>query len=110
METNVSPLRTHATLDAARADTHAHRWDEWVLGTRLLKLNDTNLALQKSLVQAQKAASSAPAKSHAAGASGSGVGGGRRDGRKDGRKRGRDDVSSGLTALNLALILFYGLG
>lgn len=93
METDVSFAQTLATSNAVGADARARRWDEWVLGTRLLKLNDTNLALQKSLVQAQKAASSAPAKSHAAGASGSGVGGGRRDGRKDGRKRGRDDVS-----------------
>ena len=79
------------------------RWDEWVPVTRLLKFNETNVALQKALSsQASQAASSSAAGSKkGAGASGAGGAGGGagtgtgRGGRKDGRgtKRGREEVS-----------------
>ncbi|KAF8130664.1 hypothetical protein EV363DRAFT_215809 [Boletus edulis] len=78
-----------------------HRWDEWVPVARLLKFNETNVALQKALSsQASQAASSSGAGSKkGAGGSGSGeMGGGTgtgtgRGGRKDGRgtKRGREE-------------------
>ncbi|KIK91556.1 hypothetical protein PAXRUDRAFT_830744 [Paxillus rubicundulus Ve08.2h10] len=82
-------------------------WDEWVPLQRLLKLNDTNIALQKALMaQASAAASSSSAgnKGKSGGAGGGGSGGGTgglsaaggmagRGGRKDGRgtKRGREE-------------------
>lgn len=79
-----------------------HRWDEWVPVGRLLKFNETNVALQKALLsQASQAASSSAAGSKkGAGGSGSGgTGGGAgpgtgRGGRKDGRgtKRSREEV------------------
>jgi len=80
------------------------RWDEWVPASRLLKLNDTNVAIQKTL-QAQASAANASAasssKSHKAGGAGTGkdtggTGAGARAGaRKDGMrgtKRGREEV------------------
>ncbi|KAF8840444.1 MRG-domain-containing protein [Paxillus ammoniavirescens] len=85
-------------------------WDEWVPLQRLLKLNDTNIALQKALMaQASAAASSSSAgnKGKSGGAGGGGSGGGTgglsaaggmagRGGRKDGRgtKRGREEDES----------------
>lgn len=79
------------------------RWDEWVPVARLLKFNETNVALQKALSsQASQAASSSAAgsKKGAGGAGSGGAGGGAgtgtgRGGRKDGRgtKRGREEVS-----------------
>jgi len=66
-------------------------WDEWVPASRLLKFNDTNLALQKTLIAAQKA-TTAPAKtSTSSGTIGSSLTGRRDGGRKDGRKRGREE-------------------
>ncbi|KIP01536.1 hypothetical protein PHLGIDRAFT_32514 [Phlebiopsis gigantea 11061_1 CR5-6] len=73
-------------------------WDEWVDRNRLLKYSDTNLNLQKTLQQANAAATAAQlAASSASGSSAKGTG--KKDagrlltGRKDGRgvKRGRDD-------------------
>ncbi|KAG2018666.1 hypothetical protein CC2G_008078 [Coprinopsis cinerea AmutBmut pab1-1] len=87
-------------------------WDEWVHASRLLKLNDANLALQKRLqnehlstTQHASSSASASSKSHKAGGagasstSGGGAGGGgsaRTAARKDGRgtKRGRDEDDS----------------
>jgi hypothetical protein len=77
------------------------RWDEWVPVARLLKFNETNVALQKALSsQASQAASSSAvgSKKGAGGAGSGGVGTGTgtgRGGRKDGRgtKRGREEVS-----------------
>jgi mortality factor 4-like protein 1 len=72
------------------------RWDEWVPISRLLKLDEANLALQKGLA-AQSAASNAAAsssrnKAHAVSATKDA--GSSRTSRKDGRgtKRGREDV------------------
>ena len=77
------------------------RWDEWVHPSRLLKLNETNLALQKTLQQANAAATasaggaaSAAAKAGASGSRHAAKDGGR-IGRKDGArgtKRGREEV------------------
>lgn len=81
------------------------RWDEWVHPTRLLKLNESNIALQKSLQQANAAAtaSAASASSSRVGG-GAGAGGslrshvkdggrsGRKDGGSRGTKRGREEV------------------
>ncbi|KAI0919772.1 hypothetical protein AcV5_001746 [Taiwanofungus camphoratus] len=67
-------------------------WDEWVHVTRLLKWNETNLALQKALQQQASAASASAASSAGKGAARAGVGA--KDGRrKDGRgtKRGREE-------------------
>ncbi|KAF8550704.1 MRG-domain-containing protein [Imleria badia] len=79
-------------------------WDEWVPVARLLKFNETNVALQKALSsQASQAASSSAAGSKkGAGGSGSGGAGGGagtgtgRGGRKDGRgtKRSREEDDS----------------
>lgn len=74
-------------------------------GTRLLKLNDTNVAVQKGLqaqAQAANAASSAAAKAKAAAAANKDAGAGSaRAGRKDGRgtKRGREEVGAVLCVL-----------
>ncbi|KAI5999051.1 MRG-domain-containing protein [Pisolithus albus] len=74
-------------------------WDEWVSITRLLKYDETNVALQKALTtQASAAAASSSGAVKGKGASGAtsttGVGSGR--GRKDGRgtKRGREEDDS----------------
>jgi mortality factor 4-like protein 1 len=75
------------------------RWDEWVPASRLLKLNEENVAVQKAL-QAQANAANASAASSSKHKSG----GGHKDGssskaglsaRKDGSrgtKRGREEV------------------
>ncbi|OCH89940.1 MRG-domain-containing protein [Obba rivulosa] len=69
-------------------------WDEWVDATRLLKFNETNIALQKALQSsaAQAAASTSAAKgaarAQAAKEAGRGV---RKDGGTRGTKRGRDE-------------------
>ncbi|EMD35829.1 hypothetical protein CERSUDRAFT_96052 [Gelatoporia subvermispora B] len=71
-------------------------WDEWVDATRLLKFNDTNIALQKALqaqssaAQASSAAGSSKgaAKGYAARETGRGA---RKDGGTRGTKRGRDE-------------------
>ncbi|KAI6103806.1 MRG-domain-containing protein [Pisolithus croceorrhizus] len=74
-------------------------WDEWVSITRLLKYDETNVALQKALTnQASAAAASssgaAKGKGTSGGTSTTGVGSGRA--RKDGRgtKRGREEDDS----------------
>ncbi|KAI6127145.1 MRG-domain-containing protein [Pisolithus sp. B1] len=74
-------------------------WDEWVSITRLLKYDETNVALQKALTnQASAAAASssgaAKGKSASGGTSTAGMGSGRA--RKDGRgtKRGREEDDS----------------
>ncbi len=76
-----------------------HSWDEWADVTRLLKFNETNIALQKALqsqsqaAQAASASSSKAAKASAAkDASAAGRGLGRKDGAR-GTKRGREEVS-----------------
>ncbi|KAI6021027.1 MRG-domain-containing protein [Pisolithus marmoratus] len=71
-------------------------WDEWVSITRLLKYDETNVALQKALTnQASAAAASSSGTSKGKGASGgtSTIGTGSGRGRKDGRgtKRGREE-------------------
>ena len=68
-------------------------WDEWVPTARLLKFNETNLALQKDLSKAQAAATSASASASktATSARGAQAGGGRRKEGGRGTKRGRDD-------------------
>jgi mortality factor 4-like protein 1 len=77
------------------------RWDEWAPASRLLKLNEENVAVQKAL-QAQASAANASAASSSKHKSG----GGHKDGsaskagasmRKDGgrgTKRGREEVCS----------------
>lgn len=74
-------------------------WDEWVSITRLLKYDETNVALQKALTtQASAAAASSSGAVKGKGASGAtsttGLGSGRA--RKDGRgtKRGREEDDS----------------
>ncbi|KAL4065593.1 MRG-domain-containing protein [Scleroderma yunnanense] len=74
-------------------------WDEWVPVQRLLKYNETNVALQKALMtQASAAASSSSgtakgkSASGATGATGTGTGRARKDGR--GTKRGREEDES----------------
>lgn len=68
--------------------------------TRLLKFNDTNIALQKALAAQSNAAQAAAANTVAAGKAGVGSKGATKDGgrslgRKEGRgtKRGREEVS-----------------
>ncbi|KAH8105475.1 MRG-domain-containing protein [Cristinia sonorae] len=78
------------------------RWDEWVHPARLLKLNDTNLALQKTLQQANAAAtasaagasSSSKAGTKASAAKDGGRSSGRKDGGTRGTKRGREEDDS----------------
>ncbi|KAH9946573.1 MRG-domain-containing protein [Amylocystis lapponica] len=70
-------------------------WDEWVQPSRLLKWNDTNIALQKGLAAAAQAAqgASAASTSKAAGKTHTAKDfsrSGRKDGAR-GTKRGRDD-------------------
>lgn len=76
-----------------------HRWDEWVPAPRVLKLNDTNLELQKTLQRTVPAsAGGASARPHKGGAGAhkeGGTGGTRAGARKDGTrgtKRGREEV------------------
>ncbi|CAL1702403.1 unnamed protein product [Somion occarium] len=76
-------------------------WDEWVHPTRLLKLNESNLALQKTLQQANAAATASAAGSSSGATGKSGISGrshaakdAGRSGRKDGTrgtKRGREE-------------------
>lgn len=93
----------------------ACRWDEWVHPARLLKLNETNLALQKTLQQANAAATAS-----AAGASSSAKAGtkghttkdgGRTTARKDGgtrgTKRGREEVRGDPNSFIPVLLLRY---
>ncbi|KII84721.1 hypothetical protein PLICRDRAFT_57249 [Plicaturopsis crispa FD-325 SS-3] len=74
-------------------------WDEWVPASRLLKLNESNVAVQKGLQAAAASASaSTSAKGKAAGASMKETGsssrlGGRKDGTR-GTKRGREEDES----------------
>jgi mortality factor 4-like protein 1 len=84
---------------------YPYRWDEWVPALRLLKLNEGNIAMQKSLAaqaNAQNAASSSKhGKVHGNGASG-GTGSkdagssraGRKDGGTRGTKRAREEAST----------------
>ncbi|KAI0653133.1 MRG-domain-containing protein [Cubamyces menziesii] len=74
-------------------------WDEWVDASRLLKFNETNIALQKALQSQSQAAHAANASSSKASKAqaakdGGGVGGrgglGRKDGAR-GTKRGREE-------------------
>ncbi|KAI5986443.1 MRG-domain-containing protein [Pisolithus orientalis] len=74
-------------------------WDEWVSITRLLKYDETNVALQKALTnQASAAAASSSGASKGKGTSGgtsttgTGTGRARKDGR--GTKRGREEDDS----------------
>ncbi|KAI6144428.1 MRG-domain-containing protein [Pisolithus tinctorius] len=74
-------------------------WDEWVSITRLLKYDETNVALQKALTnQASAAAASSSGTSKGKGTSGgtsttgTGTGRARKDGR--GTKRGREEDDS----------------
>ncbi|KAG8689249.1 Esa1p-associated factor [Ceratobasidium sp. 395] len=71
-------------------------WDEWVLPERLLKWNDANLLVQKSLLAASGATApgAGAGGSKAAGGTSGGGGGtstGRAGTRKEGRKRGREE-------------------
>ncbi|CAE6389024.1 Chromatin modification-related protein EAF3 [Rhizoctonia solani AG-1 IB] len=68
-------------------------WDEWILPSRLLKWNETNLTIQKNLVaQTKQAGPGAGGSNKSAGASSGGMGtGGRGAARKEGRKRGREE-------------------
>ncbi|RDX42533.1 MRG-domain-containing protein [Lentinus brumalis] len=73
-------------------------WDEWVDSNRLLKFNETNIALQKALqsqsqaAQAAQASSSKAAKAQQAkDAAGGSRGGARKDGGSRGTKRGREE-------------------
>lgn len=73
-------------------------WDEWVLPTRLLKWNDANIAVQKTLLASSKGqtgpGAGAGGSKAAGGPSGGGsTAGGRAGARKEGRKRGREEVS-----------------
>ena len=85
------------------------RWDEWVDGTRLLKFNETNIALQKALqsqsqaAQAASASSSKAAKAAAAkdSTSASARGLGTKAGTR-GTKRGREEVSMGSCVATLS--------
>lgn len=80
---------------------HQCRWDEWVPPERILKFNETNIALQKKLSSAaQKTAPAAASKAAPSkeGVSSSATGRGEgREGRARkeprGHKRGRDEVS-----------------
>lgn len=74
-----------------------HRWDEWVQPTRLLKFNETNIALQKALLAQANAASGSSSASSAKGinksTSAKDAGRfGRKDGGTRGTKRGREEV------------------
>lgn len=113
METNAS--LGHASLDDARIliSPVYRRWDEWVPAARLLKYNETNLELAKTLKNASSASTSKSANKSAypnvqssttrliffftlpeSGTGGStGTGGTASSRRKDGRgtKRGRDE-------------------
>jgi len=93
---------------------HSHRWDEWVLPERLLKISDANLALQKRLHlsvpgagalggsvgggSGSGAGAASKGKGAAVAGAGAGVGGVGKEGvgtrRKEGRgvKRGREEV------------------
>lgn len=82
-----------------------YRWDEWVQPSRLLKYNETNVALQKAL---QSQASASQGASSAAAAKGatktSSMKDATRVGRKDGgrgTKRGREEVRRALVCLAL---------
>ena len=80
-------------------------WDEWVDASRLLKFNETNIALQKALQsqsQAAQAASASSSKAAKAQQAKDAAGGGRLGARKDGArgtKRGREEVSVGDVAV-----------
>ena len=77
------------------------RWDEWVPASRLLKLNEENVAVQKALQASANAASASAAASSKSKAGGGGANkdgsssragaSGRKDGAR-GTKRGRDEV------------------
>ncbi len=94
-------------MDAIRAmpDTNTnlvmqtHSWDEWAHVTRLLKFNQTNIALQKALQSQYKAAQAASASSSKAAKATAAKdrsavdrGLGRKDGARS-TKRGREEVS-----------------
>ncbi|KAG8746459.1 Esa1p-associated factor [Ceratobasidium sp. 414] len=71
-------------------------WDEWVVPDRLLKWNDANIALQKTLMATSGATTSGAGGggSKAGGGTSGGSGGtttGRAGTRKEGRKRGREE-------------------
>ncbi|KAI0038222.1 MRG-domain-containing protein, partial [Auriscalpium vulgare] len=67
-------------------------WDEWVPPPRLLKFNEANIALQKSLHQTQAASTSASASASktSTSAKGTGAAGRRKEGGR-GTKRARDE-------------------
>lgn len=82
--------------------TRCFRWDEWVPPDRILKFNESNIALQKKLAaSSQKAAPVPVTKSAVVKEGASGVASGRGEGREGrgrkeprGHKRGREEVSS----------------
>ncbi len=92
-----------------------HSWDEWVPSHRLLKHNDTNIAIQKTLQSqanatnaavnaSNRAAKSGPSGSHREHHSVGGLGSGSTRVRKDGArgtKRGREEVRLRLFPLSL---------
>ncbi|KAH9840755.1 MRG-domain-containing protein [Rhodofomes roseus] len=74
-------------------------WDEWVQPSRLLKFNETNIALQKALQAQASAAASSSSASAAKGANKSASAKdparlGRKDGGTRGTKRGREEDDS----------------
>ncbi|KAF9782798.1 MRG-domain-containing protein [Thelephora terrestris] len=71
-------------------------WDEWVPAARLLKYNETNLELAKTLKNASTASTSKSTNKKSGTGGGTGTGGTASSRRKDGRgtKRGRDEDDS----------------
>jgi hypothetical protein len=85
-----------------------YRWDEWVPANRLLKMTETNIALQKSLQHTNVPSAHGGAASAKINPKNSGIkdsvntrAGARKDGGTRGTKRGREDVRFFL------LILFH---
>ena len=76
-----------------------HRWDEWVPASRLLKMTETNIALQKSLQHTNVPSAHGGAASAKINPKNAGIkdivstrAGARKDGGTRGTKRGREDV------------------
>src|SRR5882757_3356053 len=87
-----------------------YRWDEWVPASRLLKMTETNIALQKSLQHTNVPSAQGGAASAKINPKNPGIkdnvstrAGARKDGGTRGTKRGREDVRS-LSFLLLELI------
>jgi mortality factor 4-like protein 1 len=92
-QTCVSYCTLFLRSDSDSSSPLFYSWDEWVPTVRLLKFNETNLALQKDLSRAQAAATStsASASKTSTSARGPQAGGGRRKEGGRGTKRGRED-------------------